>query len=143
MTSSLQHCVLVGLIFHYNKVVGRPFKLASTAFLVVGTGYLFSDICTEATLKYLQSFVILILGFGGRLPQIILNWRRGNSGELSLISTALSVAGNAARVFTTIVLVKDPIIMLTAISQLILNGTLLLQIIDTMMNVKKLDAKVA
>lgn len=50
-------------------------------------------------------------------PQILLNVRRGNSGELSLLTCALSLAGNLARVFTTATLVKDPIILASAATQ--------------------------
>ena len=83
-------------------------------------------------MKTLQSLVAIILAVGGRMPQIRLNMKRGNSGELSFTSTLLSVLGNIARVFTTWVLVKDPIIMATAISQLSLNSILMFQIVQTM-----------
>jgi mannose-P-dolichol utilization defect 1 len=79
----------------------------------------------------LQACSMALLALGGRLPQILLNLRRGNSGELSVTSTALSVAGNVARVFTTLTLVGDPIILMTALSQLALNGILLGQTLDT------------
>ena len=71
------------------------------------------------------------MSFGARIPQIFLNFRRGSSGELSGASTGLSVAGNLARVFTTIALVGDPLILVTAASQLVLNSMLLYQIMDT------------
>jgi hypothetical protein len=77
------------------------------------------------------------------MPQILMNIRRGDSGELSMISTGLSVAGNAARVFTTLVLVKDPLILATAASQLLLNGVLLWQTIDTARRSKTLDGGAA
>lgn len=51
------------------------------------------------------------------LRQILLNLRRGDSGELSLLSCALSLAGNLARVFTTLTLVGDPIILGSAATQ--------------------------
>lgn len=68
---------------------------------------------------------------GARIPQILLNLRRGNSGELSVMSTGLSVCGNAMRVFTTLALVRDPLILAGAASQLLLNGILLSQTIAT------------
>jgi len=71
------------------------------------------------------------MALGGRLPQIILNFQRGNSGELSGVSTGLSVAGNLARVFTTLTLVGDPLILATASSQLVLNSIVLYQVLDT------------
>lgn len=50
-------------------------------------------------------------------PQILLNMRRGNSGELSLGTCALSFVGNLARVYTTATLVKDPLILGSAAVQ--------------------------
>ena len=47
-----------------------------------------------------------MISLGGRIPQIVLNHQRGNSGELSLISCGLNVLGCIARAFTTIVLTK-------------------------------------
>ena len=71
------------------------------------------------------------MALGARVPQILLNVKRGNSGELSLLSTALSLAGNCARVLTTWVLVKDNLILAGAASQGLLNLVLLSQIVAT------------
>ena len=49
---------------------------------------------------------IFIIALGGRLPQIVLNWRRGDTGELSLTTCVLNVFGCAARIFTTNVLTQ-------------------------------------
>jgi mannose-P-dolichol utilization defect protein 1 len=131
-TSAVQHGILVALIFHFNKETSKQAKLLTVALLLFGTTFLFSSLSTEAILRTLQSLVAIILAVGGRMPQIRLNIKRGNSGELSFTSTLLSVLGNIARVFTTWVLVKDPIIMATAVSQLSLNSVLLFQIVQTM-----------
>ena len=34
-----------------------------------------------------------MIALGGRLPQIVLNIRRGDSGELSITTSALNLAG--------------------------------------------------
>ncbi len=49
---------------------------------------------------------MIVLKIGGRLPQIIMNWQRGDSGQLSGLMCGLNLAGNLARVFTTAVLTK-------------------------------------
>ena len=54
----------------------------------------------------LQASTIAIIALGGRMPQILLNARRGNSGELSPLTSILNLAGNVARLFTTAVLTK-------------------------------------
>ncbi|KAI8104555.1 hypothetical protein M9434_003110 [Picochlorum sp. BPE23] len=132
LTNGIQHAVLVGMIFFYNKDIKRQSKILTVLGMIAGVSFLFSHACSDAILRWLQSLVIVILAVFGRIPQIILNLRRGNSGELSFMSTFLSVLGNVARVFTTWALVNDGIIMATAISQLILNSILLGQILDTM-----------
>lgn len=129
--SAIQHAGIIILIFHHDRTISTRAKLLVVSFLVVVTAILFSGLCSTATYQWLQGFSVALLALGGRLPQIVLNMRRGNSGELSIISTALSVAGNLARVFTTIALVGDRIILFTALSQLLLNGTLLFQTLDT------------
>ena len=131
LTNAVQHAILVGLIFFYNEEVPLAVKALIVLGLTAGAAFLFSPLCADATLRWLQSLVIVILAVLGRIPQVVLNYRRGNSGELSFGSTLLSVIGNACRVYTTLALVKDPIIMATAVSQLFLNGILLFQIVDT------------
>lgn len=131
LTNAFQHAILVGLIFFYNEEVNPAVKLVIVVGLTGGAAFLFSPICTDGILRWLQSLVIVILAVLGRIPQVVLNWRRGNSGELSFGSTLLSVIGNGCRVYTTLALVKDPIIMATALSQLCLNSILLAQIVGT------------
>ena len=46
----------------------------------------------------LQASTICIIALGGRLPQILLNMRRGGSGELSLTTCLLNLMGNITRV---------------------------------------------
>lgn len=132
LTNALQHAILVGMIFFYNKEISVMSKVIIISGLLLGTTFVFSGACSEATLRWLQSLVIVILALLGRLPQVYLNFKRGNSGELSFGSTLLSVLGNFARVFTTWALVNDGIIMATALSQLMLNSILLAQILNTM-----------
>lgn len=126
-----QHLVIIGLIFHYNTSIKKGLKAGMILAFVASCIFLFSGACSTGTLKALQASCMALLALGGRLPQIILNVRRGNSGELSIMSTGLSAAGNLARVFTTITLVGDPIILATATSQLVLNTILLYQTLET------------
>lgn len=79
----------------------------------------------------LQASSVVVLALGGRVPQIVLNIQRGNSGELSILSTGLSLLGNFARVITTMVLVKDVLILSSSISQAVLNAILLWQCLQT------------
>jgi mannose-P-dolichol utilization defect protein 1 len=128
---TIQQIAIVALVFNYNKSTRLGLKIATVIGVVAGSTFFFSEFCSIATLQVLQGCSALIMALGGRLPQIILNFRRGNSGELSGVSTGLSVAGNLARVFTTLTLVGDPLILATASSQLVLNSILLYQILET------------
>ena len=128
---TIQQIAIVALVFNYNKSTRLSLKIGTTVGFFAISTFLFSDFCSIATLQVLQGCSALIMALGGRVPQIILNYKRGNSGELSGASTALSVAGNLARVFTTLTLVNDPLILATAASQLVLNSILLSQILAT------------
>ncbi len=55
-------------------------------------------------LGWLQMSTIAVMAVGARLPQIWLNWRRGNAGVLSVVTCCLNVAGCVVRIFTTLVL---------------------------------------
>jgi hypothetical protein len=63
--------------------------------------------CACRVLTPAQASNIAIMALGSRLPQILLNMRRGNAGMLSVLTCVLNVAGNAARIFTTLVLTGD------------------------------------
>ncbi len=54
----------------------------------------------------LQASTVAIIALGGRVPQIWMNYQRGNSGELSVATCMLNLFGNVARVYTTFVLTK-------------------------------------
>lgn len=48
----------------------------------------------------------ILLKIGGRLPQIMMNWKRGDSGQLSGLMCGFNLAGNLARIVTTAVLTQ-------------------------------------
>ncbi|KAL4420223.1 hypothetical protein ABPG77_011047 [Micractinium sp. CCAP 211/92] len=127
---AVQNVIIVALIFRLGSV-RRGTQAALTAGLAATGWWLFSARCPPAVLTALQAGSVALLALGGRLPQILLNLRRGDSGELSLLSCALSLAGNLARVFTTLTLVGDPIILGSAALQAILNGILTWQTVVT------------
>lgn len=131
---SVQHGLLILMTFNYNKELHARVKAFILVFITFGAYFVFSKHCSMYQLALLQAFSVLLLALGGRIPQIMLNIRRGNSGELSIISTGLSLVGNLARVFTTVVLVGDPIILASAASQLALNSILMYQILETEKN---------
>lgn len=155
-----QDVVLVGLLLFFRGVLGKRAVAAAAAYglllwaLLGGTiggtigggggGASASAATTAAAaaskgiklvsmelLTALQASTIFIVALGGRLPQILLNARRGDSGQLSAATSALNLAGNAARVFTTVVLTGDFLNLAGALVQAGLNGTLLAQCVMT------------
>jgi mannose-P-dolichol utilization defect protein 1 len=112
----VQNVVILGLIFRLGSVA-RSTQLLITGVLLAVGAWVFGGGCPPHMLTALQAGSVVLLALGGRLPQILLNLRRGDSGELSLISCGLSLAGNLARMFTTLTLVGDPIILAAATTQ--------------------------
>lgn len=105
----VQDVVLIALILRFSAAPRRAFAgvfgslLAFFAWLLAAA--------PPGALAALQASTILAMALGSRLPQIVLNWRRGDAGVLSVASCGLNVAGNAARVFTTLVLTRDPLLL--------------------------------
>lgn len=125
-----QDIVLIALIFRFSNT--KKWMAALTGIGVsLGCIWLLSPTCPRSVLAALQASNILTMALGSRLPQIILNMRRGNAGVLSVTTCLLNVAGNAARVFTTIVLTGDVLMLGGYLSQGTLNSILLCQSIGT------------
>jgi mannose-P-dolichol utilization defect protein 1 len=74
-------------------------------------------------------FTPILLSIWSRLPQIVLNIRQGHTGQLALVTFALSGLGNLARVFTTIKQTpNDTISLFSMVVAAALNFTLVAQI---------------
>lgn len=67
------------------------------------------------------------MSLGARVPQIVLNMQRGNTGELAMTTFTLSTAGNLVRCYTTIILTSDILLLATTAAQAVLNGIITLQ----------------
>ncbi|KAK1862594.1 hypothetical protein I4F81_005162 [Pyropia yezoensis] len=67
---------------------------------------------------------IPVVNVGARLPQAALNWRRKTVGEQSVVTLALQWLGNLARVFTTLVQVRDPVVLCGSVASAVVNGAL-------------------
>lgn len=126
----LQDIILIGLIFRFSRT--KKWVAAATGGAVaLGCVWLLSPCCPLQVLAVLQASNIITMALGSRLPQIILNMRRGNAGVLSVMTCILNVAGNTARIFTTVVLTGDMLLMAGYLSQGTLNTILLCQSIGT------------
>jgi len=72
-----------------------------------------------------------------KVPQIVLLFRTKSAGQLSLITFALNTLGAAARVFTTLQELADPLMLTASSLSVLLNGTIALQIVIYSRNDKK------
>lgn len=70
-----------------------------------------------------------VAGTSALLPQLWLNATRRSSGGWSPLTAGLSSAGNAVRVFTTVQLTGDPLMLATYLAGLTVNAILLAQIL--------------
>lgn len=126
----LQDIVLVFLLLHFGRGVTRRVAVAGVGYAALLYAFL-SGAVPMPILTALQASTIAIVALGGRVPQIVLNARRGGSGQLSALTCGLNLAGNVARVFTTLVLTGDGLNLVGALVQGALNSTLLAQCLAT------------
>eukprot|EP00929_Paragymnodinium_shiwhaense_P075488 TRINITY_DN38599_c0_g1_i1.p2 TRINITY_DN38599_c0_g1~~TRINITY_DN38599_c0_g1_i1.p2 ORF type:complete len:230 (-),score=58.08 TRINITY_DN38599_c0_g1_i1:198-887(-) len=70
-----------------------------------------------------------ILGAVARVPQIMLNFRQGHTGNQSCITWGMSFTGNCIRILTTLAAVSDVITLGGHLVAGVLNGTLIVQIL--------------
>jgi hypothetical protein len=86
-------------------------------------------------LDFLQVISVPIL-FGSRIYQILVNYKKKSTGQLSAIPFLMNLIGSLARVFTTIQDLKgDKLVMLGFLSSIVLNATMILQIVQS--NIRK------
>ncbi len=126
MFLTLQNVLLLLVIFKYGGRSGG-FILSFTVG-VVGLGYiLISGLAGLPLLAFLQS-LSLPLFCVSRIPQIVQNYSAGTTGQQSVITAAMNLAGSSARVFTTLQEVDDIIILAGNLLGVLLNGIILGQI---------------
>jgi mannose-P-dolichol utilization defect 1 len=78
----------------------------------------------------LSKTVTIILGLTGKLPQVYSNFRAKAVGELSFVTTLLNFIGSLVRIYTVFKqLAGDALMITTQSTSLLVNGTLVLQIL--------------
>ena len=106
---------------------GGATSLLGNALALVAAG----GACMMVPLEY--SWTMPIFGVVatnvGRVPQIYNNFVNGHTGPLSFVTTFLTFAGAAARVFTTMQEVNDPFLLLGFVVSVGVNLTVMIQII--------------
>ena len=125
---SVQCAIQCVLFWTFSGDVSLPSRIAGSAVLV-GISRLILTRGIPAEYIYILGACPIVLSIWSRLPQIVLNFKQGHTGQLALITFALSGLGNLARVFTTIKQTPDDTVSLVSmIVSAVLNFTLVFQI---------------
>lgn len=138
----VQDVILVALMVHLSRMDLRAAACGGIGFVAL-CAWLFQGGCSAAVLDTLQLTTIATMALGSRLPQIILNLKRGNAGMMSVTTCLLTVAGNIIRLYTTIVLTKDSILLVGVVIQAFLNSVLLYQSWQTLVGRQRFASSAA
>lgn len=133
----IQNAMLCATIAYYRKPPPKVVAISALLFVIMNW-WIISGACGMSVLLALQVCVSVVMSVGARMPQIWLNFRRGNTGELSILTFALSSVGNLIRVYTTAVLTSDMLLVFGTASQFLLNGIITVQCLQTEMANRKL-----
>ncbi|TPX71791.1 hypothetical protein SpCBS45565_g00956 [Spizellomyces sp. 'palustris'] len=124
---TVQNVVILFLILAYGKNI-----LGLVSFLVVFAATsiaLFDPSMVSVDLLTTLQWSTVLIGVASKLPQIWNNLRAKSTGQLSAITVFLQGAGSAARVFTTIQEVDDPVLLTSALVATGLNAVIALQMV--------------
>ena len=117
------------LYWSLSGAVSIPVRVGGSAILAGATGFILQRGLPAEYISILGMFPI-VLSVWSRLPQIVLNLKQGHTGQLALVTFALSGLGNLARVFTTLKQTPDDrITLLSMVVSALLNFTLVAQIV--------------
>ncbi|KAA8497697.1 Mannose-P-dolichol utilization defect 1 protein-like [Porphyridium purpureum] len=125
---TLQNILILWLMRAYAPPEKK--RRAALAPILIGTSFpcLMAPVVPFALTRTLQ-LLSIPLGNLSRLPQIWMSFRSKSTGQLSVATVALTVAGNVARLFTTAVQVKDAFVLMSSLCAFALNSVVLTQCI--------------
>ena len=119
----VQSIVILGLVSSYHNLLPQ-FAMGMAALSVASAAVLKAEL-SPAVLSSIQ-IVRLALDSYSLLPQIVLNYQ-ARAFSYSVVTASMGFVGNAIRVFTTLVLVKDPLVLVGYLVGALSNAVLLLQ----------------
>jgi hypothetical protein len=94
----------------------------------------------QAAHRRVQIFVGLILGLGARVPQILLNYRNGHTGNLAIATFLFNATANTVCAISATVLTGDIYVIGTQIWMFALNTTIIGQILSSNSRSRAADA---
>lgn len=123
----IQALILVAIIYHYSQPLGTKTWIKSLLYCAVAPTILagqIDPILFEAL--YASQHAIF---FFARVPQIWENYKNKSTGELSFLTSLMNFAGSMVRVFTSIQEKAPTSVVLGSVIGIVMNGTILSQII--------------
>ena len=124
---SVQNVLILLLILHYARkdvyAIGALGAVVALSYPLFNPKFL-----SYKHLQILQGLSIL-LSLASKVPQIVTNYRNGSTGQLSAFTVFNYLAGSAARVFTTMTEVNDPVIFWGFVVAAALNAVLAAQMV--------------
>ncbi|TPX41012.1 hypothetical protein SeMB42_g05779 [Synchytrium endobioticum] len=123
---TLQNFIVLLLLFTYSRQV--MLLLAVAGALSATTYGLFDPSLVDSTLLSRFQWATIFLSAASKLPQIYSNYKNASTGQLSAITVLLTLAGSAARVFTTWHEVNDPALLTAFVVATLLNLVLGIQV---------------
>jgi mannose-P-dolichol utilization defect protein 1 len=116
--------ILYGLALYGKK--NHVFSFIIITIIGTISFFLLNTIIPLKIVSMCQILSIAIVNIA-RLPQIRLNYKQRNTGELAPSTLIIQMCGNIARVFTTIIQVKDTLVLLSALLGTLFCGILVIQ----------------
>ncbi|KAH8830086.1 mannose-P-dolichol utilization defect 1 protein [Flagelloscypha sp. PMI_526] len=123
---TVQDAIVTLLILAYAPKSSSVSVLTTAAALIGAAAFLYAT--DLRTLELLQVSTIP-LSIGSKIPQIVSNYRNGNTGMLSGVVVWVQVFGTLARLFTTLSELSSPTIVGSFSAALVLNLVLAIQIL--------------
>jgi mannose-P-dolichol utilization defect protein 1 len=123
----------VQIIITYLILIYTPSSLKTPLLLLVTvsipllTTLLLSPLISSSTLSLLAASCVP-LSLSSKLPQIVTNFSRKSTGQLSAFVVINSFVGCLARVYTTVMETKDGVLFWGFVGAAVLNGVLVLQL---------------
>ena len=130
-----QTIALVGCVMHFQRTP-RGQAAALTVALAAWAAMLLGGVVPLAAVVALQAAAPVGVALG-RVPQIALNIRNGHTGQLSLGMCVLNAAGTGIRIFTTLTLTGDLLLLAGFALVFAVNGVLVTQCLQTRMKLAR------
>ncbi|XP_058080431.1 mannose-P-dolichol utilization defect 1 protein homolog 2 isoform X1 [Magnolia sinica] len=123
----IQAIILVGIIYYYSQPMGAKALIKAALYCAIAPTVLAGQIdpvLFEAL--YASQHAIF---FFARVPQIWKNYTNKSTGELSFLTCFMNFSGSLVRVFTSIQEEAPKSVILGSLLGIVMNGTILTQIL--------------